>query len=120
SLSCSSRRRHTRFSRDWSSDVCSSDLYHQFLYDELEAAQLEVGEVSRLEAEQQQLEHAEEIKRALLGAADALQDGEVNSIALLKVALQQLQQAARHMPALSPQAKRLESSFIELKDLAEE
>src|SRR5690606_13774377 len=27
----SSRRRHTRFSRDWSSDVCSSDL--PFLYD---------------------------------------------------------------------------------------
>src|SRR5690606_40097903 len=24
----SSRRRHTRFSRDWSSDVCSSDLGH--------------------------------------------------------------------------------------------
>src|SRR5690606_41059632 len=23
---CYSRRRHTRFSRDWSSDVCSSDL----------------------------------------------------------------------------------------------
>src|SRR5207302_2655469 len=26
----SSRRRHTRFSRDWSSDVCSSDLAMQF------------------------------------------------------------------------------------------
>src|SRR5690606_3630645 len=25
----SSRRRHTRFSRDWSSDVCSSDLLFQ-------------------------------------------------------------------------------------------
>src|SRR5690606_40350993 len=25
----SSRRRHTRFSRDWSSDVCSSDLVWQ-------------------------------------------------------------------------------------------
>src|SRR5690606_40126514 len=25
----SSRRRHTRFSRDWSSDVCSSDLHQQ-------------------------------------------------------------------------------------------
>src|SRR5690606_39371539 len=25
----SSRRRHTRFSRDWSSDVCSSDLIEQ-------------------------------------------------------------------------------------------
>src|SRR5690606_39403710 len=26
----SSRRRHTRFSRDWSSDVCSSDLFVNF------------------------------------------------------------------------------------------
>src|SRR5690606_40081351 len=26
----SSRRRHTRFSRDWSSDVCSSDLDARF------------------------------------------------------------------------------------------
>src|SRR5690606_39813590 len=26
----SSRRRHTRFSRDWSSDVCSSDLRHRW------------------------------------------------------------------------------------------
>src|SRR5690606_37189904 len=28
-LSLSGRRRHTRFSRDWSSDVCSSDLVGQ-------------------------------------------------------------------------------------------
>src|SRR5690606_39465386 len=28
----SSRRRHTRFSRDWSSDVCSSDLGYDFLW----------------------------------------------------------------------------------------
>src|SRR5690606_39817938 len=27
----SSRRRHTRFSRDWSSDVCSSDLLRQIV-----------------------------------------------------------------------------------------
>src|SRR5690625_5553101 len=26
----SSRRRHTRWPRDWSSDVCSSDLFHGF------------------------------------------------------------------------------------------
>src|SRR5690606_40197460 len=26
----SSRRRHTRFSRDWSSDVCSSDLGYRY------------------------------------------------------------------------------------------
>src|SRR5690606_41028661 len=28
----SSRRRHTRFSRDWSSDVCSSDLSNHVRY----------------------------------------------------------------------------------------
>src|SRR5699024_11474727 len=27
----SSRRRHTRSKRDWSSDVCSSDLYKEFV-----------------------------------------------------------------------------------------
>src|SRR5699024_11428206 len=27
----SSRRRHTRSKRDWSSDVCSSDLLHHFM-----------------------------------------------------------------------------------------
>src|SRR5699024_12065099 len=30
-----SRRRHTRSKRDWSSDVCSSDLLHQLLVDVL-------------------------------------------------------------------------------------
>src|SRR5690606_39528346 len=35
----SSRRRHTRFSRDWSSDVCSSDLIFPY-YRENEKANL--------------------------------------------------------------------------------
>lgn len=94
--------------------------YHQFLYDELDAAKLESGEDVQLEAEQQQLEHAEEIKRNLLGVGEALQEGEVSTVALLKAALQQLQQAERHMPGLSPHTERLQSSFIELKDLADE
>src|SRR5690606_12705391 len=34
----SSRRRHTRFSRDWSSDVCSSDLNRQWLDKHLQYA----------------------------------------------------------------------------------
>src|SRR5690606_41781177 len=33
----SSRRRHTRFSRDWSSDVCSSDLRFVELAQEINA-----------------------------------------------------------------------------------
>src|SRR5690606_39441098 len=34
-----SRRRHTRFSRDWSSDVCSSDLGPSFLLDTSKGAE---------------------------------------------------------------------------------
>src|SRR5690606_39994302 len=52
----SSRRRHTRFSRDWSSDVCSSDLAElglssigdpalTYLGSEYAAAELEVAQV---------------------------------------------------------------------------
>src|SRR5690606_40347677 len=37
----SSRRRHTRFSRDWSSDVCSSDLYREII---MTRATISVGE----------------------------------------------------------------------------
>src|SRR5690606_39392778 len=33
----SSRRRHTRFSRDWSSDVCSSDLGSGLIFDSFKA-----------------------------------------------------------------------------------
>src|SRR5690625_5449638 len=35
----SSRRRHTRWPRDWSSDVCSSDLYIDFFTDALPLAE---------------------------------------------------------------------------------
>src|SRR5690606_41067597 len=38
-----SRRRHTRFSRDWSSDVCSSDL---LLRRHIEALQVFQGQVN--------------------------------------------------------------------------
>src|SRR5690606_40742605 len=48
----SSRRRHTRFSRDWSSDVCSSDLT-------LEAETAEQGLDWQEVLEQQALEQRE-------------------------------------------------------------
>src|SRR5690606_41058744 len=40
----SSRRRHTRFSRDWSSDVCSSDLD---IYNTATMAQADLGLILR-------------------------------------------------------------------------
>src|SRR6266478_3930332 len=46
----SSRRRHTRFDCDWSSDVCSSDLdlpYDRFLLEQLAADRLPLGDDKR-------------------------------------------------------------------------
>src|SRR5690606_15998394 len=43
----SSRRRHTRFSRDWSSDVCSSDLFPIGLYRVFRDDHLVVGPAER-------------------------------------------------------------------------
>jgi len=94
--------------------------YHQFLYDELAMANLDADEQERLESEQRQLEHAEEIKRGLLGAVYVLQDQDSNVMNLLKEALQQLQQAERYQPGLSEEVSRLQSSLIELKDLTAE
>lgn len=94
--------------------------YHQFLYDELAAANLATDEQERLESEQRQLEHAEEIKKGLISALHTLQDGEITALGLLREAQQQLQQAERYLPALAEEVSRLQSSLIELKDLGEE
>src|SRR5690606_39814902 len=39
----SSRRRHTRFSRDWSSDVCSSDLVWMRMLENPEESKIIIG-----------------------------------------------------------------------------
>src|SRR5690606_40105480 len=44
----SSRRRHTRFSRDWSSDVCSSDLHPPKELKAFQKVALKKGETRRL------------------------------------------------------------------------
>jgi len=94
--------------------------YHQFLFDELVQAKLVAGEQEELEQEQNQLSHAEEIKRALLAANYALSEQEQPAISALKEALQQVQQAARFIPALDELGERLQSALIEVKDIAEE
>jgi DNA repair protein RecN (Recombination protein N) len=94
--------------------------YHQFVFDELAGAQLVSGEQELLEAERDQLEHAEEIKRHLLQSQFLLEEGEVQAIQLIKEALQQVQQALRYSPGLDELAQRLQSCLIELKDVAAE
>jgi DNA repair protein RecN (Recombination protein N) len=94
--------------------------YHQFLFDELAEAKLVADEQDVLEQEQNQLSHAEEIKRSLLAANFALNEQEQAAISLLKEAISQLQQAERYLPNLHELTERLQSSLIEIKDISEE
>src|SRR5690606_39703038 len=48
----SSRRRHTRFSRDWSSDVCSSDLEAMPLLSRAKQVEILVVETGRTDEEE--------------------------------------------------------------------
>ncbi|WP_028295788.1 DNA repair protein RecN [Olivibacter sitiensis] len=94
--------------------------YHQFLYNELEAAKLQADEQVPLEQEQQQLSHAEEIKRALLEGAYALGEQEESALSLMRSALHQLRQIEPYLPLAPELAERLNSSIIEVKDIADE
>jgi len=94
--------------------------YHQFLFQELDQAGLKEGEQAELENEQRQLENAEEIKRALLGATQYLSDQDSNAVGMVKDALVQMQQVERYMPTAEGLVARLQSVHIELKDLVQE
>ena len=95
----------------------SDQNYFQFQYDELEIAGLKVGEQEQLEAEQDILTHAEEIKRSLSEALSALNTYEYEALSQLKSASQHLQQAEKYNPEISELYKRLKSSEIEIKDI---
>ncbi|MBD1429059.1 DNA repair protein RecN [Sphingobacterium litopenaei] len=94
--------------------------YNQFLFDELEKVNVREGEVKELEEEQSQLENAEEIKRALLASNYLLSDGEHTALALLKESIQQIQQASRYFSDAEELANRLNSAYIEIKDVSSE
>lgn len=94
--------------------------YHQFLFDELQAADLKTEEQKQLEEEQSLLGHAEDIKRGLQQASLLLDEQEQSSLSLLKQGLQQLQQVEQFFPKLGELSSRLNSSLIELKDISNE
>ncbi|MBL1407963.1 DNA repair protein RecN [Sphingobacterium faecale] len=94
--------------------------YNQFLFDELERVNVQLDEVKGLEDEQQQLEHAEEIKRGLNAAGYSLSEGEANVISLLKDSVGQVQHVTRYLSGVEALTERMQSALIELKDIADE
>lgn len=94
--------------------------FRQFLFGELQAAQLAENELEEAEAELQLLDNAESIKQSLGMAIAALDEGETPVVAQLKWVLQQLQQLKAQPAGLSELCDRLQSAYVEIRDISDE
>ncbi|WP_131535779.1 DNA repair protein RecN [Pedobacter nototheniae] len=94
--------------------------YEQFLFNELEQANLKEGEQEDLELELERLTHAETIKRGLITATGLLTESEPSALQLLKESSIQLQSIEKFDPAINVLYERLRSAIIEIKDVADE
>lgn len=92
----------------------------QFQYDELSAAHLADGEQEELEQRSDTMTHAEEIKSSLYEASISLEGEDSGVLAALKKAVQALNRVVRVFPDAEQLAGRINSSYIELKDVASE
>lgn len=103
------------------SEKAKADLdYFQFQFDELEKASLNAEEQELLEKELYALTNAEEIKRNLFGAYYLMQEGEAAALIQLREAGQQLGILEKFDPQIEELHQRLNSTIIELKDIAAE
>jgi DNA repair protein RecN (Recombination protein N) len=92
----------------------------RFQLKQLEEAQLTSEEQTTLEEELSVLSHAEDIKSILFSITQQLQNEEFSLIATLKNCNQQINKLISIFPHANELAERLESSYIELKDIATE
>lgn len=94
--------------------------YIRFQLEQLEDASLREGEQAELEQEAQTLSHAEDIKAGLYKVDQIISSDENSTLSALKECRQTLQGMTRVYAAAQEWAERLESCYIDLKELSHE
>ena len=94
--------------------------YFQFQFNELEDANLKAGEQAALEQELETLNNAEDIKLNLSKAAFGLSGGEQNLLSSLNEIRNILNGLSKFKPEIAELNTRINSSYIELKDISNE
>lgn len=97
-----------------------NEEFMRFQHKELEDANLQEGELEQLEQEAETLSHSEDIKTALFEADNALSGEDDSILDKLKNATHQLENICDVYPSIADVAGRMQSSYIELKDIAQE
>ena len=94
--------------------------YIRFQVEQLEEANLQTGEQETLEQEAETLSHAEEIQSSLYKVDQLMASDEMTLLSVTKDCMQTLQGISRVFAPAQEWIERLNSCYIELKDLAHE
>ena len=97
-----------------------NEEFMRFQHKELDEAHLEPGELEQLEQESDILNHSEEIKSALYEADHSFSDDEGSILQLLRNASYSISNIREIYPEVAELSDRLDSCYIELKDIAQE
>ena len=92
--------------------------YISFQVNQLEEANLQSGEQEELEQEAETLSHAEDIKASLYKVDQLMASDDTTLLSVIKDCMQALQGISRVFAPAQEWIDRLESCYIELKDLA--
>ena len=92
----------------------------RFQYDELDSARLAEGEQQELEQKASTMSHSEEIKSALYEADNMLAAEGSGAVGNLRSAGGAMEAVASMLPQAAELAERLNSAYIELKDVSQE
>ena len=96
-----------------------NEEFLRFQVNEIEQARLEEGIQEELEQQSKTMGHAEEIKTGLYFADNLLNGEEAGLVQQLKQALQSLLSIEKVYPRVKDLCDRINSTYIELKDIAE-
>ncbi len=97
-----------------------NEEFLRFQFAELDKASLVEGEQAELEQQFQMLSHAEDIKGSLYDASSSLSAEKTGAVQLIRHAAERIQDITDVYPEVKALAERLDSSYIELKDIAQE
>lgn len=92
--------------------------YFQFQFNELEEANIKIGELQQLEEESETLENAEFIKSNLSKSIIAISGGDENLLSLIAGIKQQLHSVSKFGKQFNELYERINSVAIELKELS--
>jgi DNA repair protein RecN (Recombination protein N) len=92
----------------------------KFQYEELENAKLLEGEQEELEQRSETMEHSEDIKSALYTTDNALSAEQFGVIQSLRSSLSALRSIESVYPEVGELIERIDSSYIDLKDISQE